>query len=69
MDIVDAAKGVALAVHALGSSLLAFVIILLCKLSGYLTHGYTCSSDRVLGVQRRAILVLHYTPKGLLLLA
>lgn len=65
MGIHESAMGVAVALLALASSLLAFVIVVLCKCLNYFTRGDKGSAERTLDFRRHASLPLHDYWQGL----
>jgi len=65
MGIRESAMGVAVALLALASSLLAFVIVVLCKCLSYFTHGDKGSAERTLDFRRHALFPWHDYWKGL----
>lgn len=65
--IGDSAMAVAVALHTLASTLLALVIVILCKCLSYFSHSDYGSAERTSDARRHASFPLHYYWKGLLL--
>ena len=65
MGMTDSAMGVAAALRALASSLLAFVIVVLCKCLSYFTPDDNGSAEWTSDVRKHKLVTLHYYCNGL----